>query len=188
MLAALASSPATKALDPDPFPRHSLRHPVYAALLHFGFETADFKGLGFNPLRVIDRQSRVAYLDVAGAIRDIFVAIYPELGDIQGERIRGAIKDSFKEQGWDDPSADMEKLAEPAFGRFVAILRADPKPDRGLRTLLARLEELDDYGFFDVTESHESLWDSAQPIVIRIHTTRRFKSEVQQGSIDGMAE
>ena len=40
MLAALASSPATKALDPDPFPRHSLRHAVYAALLHFGFETA----------------------------------------------------------------------------------------------------------------------------------------------------
>ena len=40
VLAALASSPATKALDPDPFPRHSLRHPVYAALLHFGFETA----------------------------------------------------------------------------------------------------------------------------------------------------
>ena len=41
VLAALASSPATKALDPDPFPRHSLRHAVYAALLHFGFETAD---------------------------------------------------------------------------------------------------------------------------------------------------
>ena len=50
MLAALASSPATKALDPDPFPRHSLRHAVYAALLHFGFETADEendKRLGF---------------------------------------------------------------------------------------------------------------------------------------------
>ena len=40
VLAALASPPATKALDPDPFPRHSLRHAVYAALLHFGFETA----------------------------------------------------------------------------------------------------------------------------------------------------
>lgn len=25
----------------------------------------------------------------------IFVAIYPELGDIQGERIRKALKDSF---------------------------------------------------------------------------------------------
>ena len=46
MLAALASSPATKALDPDPFPRHSLRHAVYAALLHFGFETATFKANG----------------------------------------------------------------------------------------------------------------------------------------------
>ena len=40
VLAALASPPATKALDPDPFPRHSLRHAVYAALLHFGLETA----------------------------------------------------------------------------------------------------------------------------------------------------
>ena len=40
----------------------------------------DFHGLGFNPLQVIDRRSRMAYLDVAGALRDIFVAIYPELG------------------------------------------------------------------------------------------------------------
>ena len=52
------------------------------------------------------------------------------------------------------------------------ILRADPKPDRGLRTLLGRLEELDDYKFFDIAESHESLWDSDQPIVIRIHSTQ----------------
>jgi hypothetical protein len=29
-----------KALDPDPFPCRSLRHAVYAALLHFGLETA----------------------------------------------------------------------------------------------------------------------------------------------------
>jgi hypothetical protein len=35
VLAALASPPATKALDPDPFPCRSLRHAVYAALLHF---------------------------------------------------------------------------------------------------------------------------------------------------------
>ena len=132
----------------------------------------DFHGLGFNPLQVIDRQSRMAYLDVAGALRDIFVAIFPELGDIQGERIRKAIKESFIENGWDDPNADLAELAEPQFGRFVEILRADPKPDRGLRTLLGRLEELDDYGFFDLAESHESLWASEQPIVIRIHATQ----------------
>ena len=75
----------------------------------------DFNGLGFNPLQVMNRQSRMAYLDVAGALRDIFVAIFPELGDIQGERIRKAIKDSFVEAGWGDPSADLAQLSEPAF-------------------------------------------------------------------------
>jgi DNA polymerase III delta prime subunit len=132
----------------------------------------DFHGLGFNPLRVMDRESRMGYLDVAGALRDIFVAIYPELGDIQAERLRRAIKDSFVEAGWDDVNAVLAELQEPAFKRFVEILRADPKPDRGLRTLLARLEELGDYGFFDVGESRESLWESEQLIVIRIHTTQ----------------
>jgi len=132
----------------------------------------DFQGLGFNPLQVIDRKSRSAYLDVAGAMRDIFVAIYPELGDIQGANIRRAIRDSFTELGWDDPNADLSKLPEPSFHRFVEILRADPKPNAGLRTLLARLEELDDYKLFDLAESHKSLWDSDQPIVIRIHSTQ----------------
>ena len=132
----------------------------------------DFAGLRFNPLQVIERDSRMAYLDVAGALRDIFVAIFPELGDIQGERIRAAIKDSFVEAGWSDPNAVLSELTEPDFKRFVEILRADPRPDRGLRTLLARLGELADYGFFDLSESRESLWESDQPIVIRIHTTQ----------------
>ena len=41
MFAALPSPPATKALDPNLFPRLSLRHAVYADLLHFGLETAN---------------------------------------------------------------------------------------------------------------------------------------------------
>jgi len=132
----------------------------------------DFHGLGFNPLEVTERESRMAYLDVAGALRDIFVAIFPELGDIQADRIRRAIKDSFIEAGWDDPKVVLGETPEPEFKRFVEILREDPKPDRGLRTLLARLEELEDYGFFSLGESRESLWESEQPIVIRIHTTQ----------------
>jgi hypothetical protein len=132
----------------------------------------DFHGLGFNPLQVIDRSSRMAYLDVAGALRDIFVAIFPELGDIQGERIRKAIKDSFIEKGWDDPQAELAQLSEPPFARFVQILQSDPKPDRGLKTLLSRLEELQDYGFFQSEGTQESLWESEHPVVLRIHSTQ----------------
>ena len=130
----------------------------------------DFHGLGFNPLQVIDRKTRMAHLDVAGAMRDIFTAIYPEIGDIQADRVRKAIKESFEESGWASGEAG---ASEPAFKRFVEILRGDPKPDRGLRTLLARLGELDDYGFFDTgIESQGSLWEGTLPTVIRIHTTQ----------------
>ncbi len=132
----------------------------------------DFHGLGFNPLQVLGRDSRMAYLDVAGALRDIFMAIFPELGDVQGERIRRAIKESFIEAGWGDPNTALAQTPEPEFKRFVEILRDDPKPDRGLHTLLARLEELEDYGFFDGQEARESLWESERPIIIRIHTTQ----------------
>ena len=130
----------------------------------------DFDGLGFHPLRVPRRESATAHLDhldVAGSLRDIFSAIFPELGDLQCERIRSAIKESFVEAGW--PGSD---LPEPEFRRFVEILRSNPKPDAGLRTLLARFEELDDYGFFEVGQVRESLWESDRPVVIRIHATQ----------------
>ena len=60
----------------------------------------DFDGLGFNPLRVTNPESARAYLDVAGSLRDIFGAIFPELGDLQCDSIRRAIKESFGEAGW----------------------------------------------------------------------------------------
>ena len=131
----------------------------------------DFDGLGFHPLQVADRTARSPHLDIAADLRDIFMAIYPELGDLQGERIRTAVKDSFVEAGW-GPHGAANGAAEPAFVRFVEILRAIPRPDRGLSTLLARLNELDDYGFFHVRESHQSLWDHDRPTVIRVHTTQ----------------
>ena len=132
----------------------------------------DFDGLNFNPLQVIDRNSRMAHLDVAGAVRDIFAAIYPELGDIQADRVRRAVKDSFVERGWNEPGMAPSDAEEPPFRRFVEILRSDPKPDRGLRNLLARLDELDDYGFFDLRESHGNLWEGERTTVIRIYTTQ----------------
>jgi len=140
----------------------------------------DYGGdLGFNPLQVVDRQSRTAYLDVAVALRDIFVAVYPKLGPVQRERIRQAISESFVEQGWGDQIVDLSSLKEPSFGRFLEILRADPKPDMGLRTLLARLNELEDYGFFSVPAPRESLLEGEQPTVIRI---RRGSSDRVQSA------
>ncbi len=132
----------------------------------------DFDGLGFNPLHVLDRTSKFGYLDVAGALRDIFTAIFPELGDIQAEHIRKSIKDSFMEKGWGTSDLSSEKLEEPEFMRFFEILKDNPKPDRGLKTLINRLEELADYGFFDVRETRASLWESDIPTIIRIHTSQ----------------
>ena len=128
----------------------------------------DFDSLGFNPLQVIDRRDQTAYLDVAGTVRDIFSAIYPQIGDIQADQIRKAIKESFLEAGWGEQDTSSE-LREPPFRRFVEILRSEPKPNTGLRNLLARLDELDDYRFFKAGDPQPSLWDSDQPTVIRIH-------------------
>jgi len=132
----------------------------------------DCHGLDFNPLQVINKESPTAYLDVAGSIRDIFMAIFPEIGDLQGEAIRDAIKESFTEQGWGNDKMDASQLSEPRFDRFLEILRTYPNPDKGLRTLLARLNELSDYGFFNISETHSSLWQSNEVIVIRIHATQ----------------
>ena len=130
----------------------------------------DFDGLGFNPLRVFDRSKRMAHIDVAGAVRDIFAAIYPELGDLQADRIRRAVKESFEETGWANGN---EGASEPAFKRFVEILRDDPNPDRGLKTLLARLGELEDYRFFEAgDETQGNLWEGELPTVVRVHTTQ----------------
>ena len=138
----------------------------------------DFDGLGFNPLRVLDRSLNSAHLDIAGIIRDIFMAIYPDLGPLQGAKIRTAVKQSFEELGWGG-AADTEALTEPTFRRFLEIMRSEPKPGIGLKNLLARLDELDDYGFFEVGTERGSLWNADRPTVIRIH---RSKNDVLQNA------
>ena len=143
----------------------------------------DFDGLGFNPFHVPDRNDRRAYLGIAGVLRDIFMAIYPNLGDLQGEAVRGAVKECFVEAGWSGHETDPAELSEPAFKRFFEILAEQENPDRGHRNLLVRLEELNDYGFFDVGKVHGSLWDSRKPTVIRIHRTQ---SDVLQNAFSSL--
>jgi hypothetical protein len=128
--------------------------------------TTDFAGLGFNPLRV-DGAGPTAYVDVAGTLRDIFASIFPDLGDIQLEEMRQAIKQSYDE-GWAIARDGGERPGPPAFRSFFDILRSKQKPNANL---LARLQELADYGFFDAAGDRASLLAEPRPTLVRVHTT-----------------
>jgi DNA phosphorothioation-dependent restriction protein DptH len=115
----------------------------------------EFNGLGFNPLR-IDGPQPTAHVDVAGTLRDIFSSIFPDLGDLQLEELRQAIKQSYDDLGWGDRSGIAVERSTPPFRAFFDILGSKPKPNLGL---LARLQELADYGFFDgVLENRRASW------------------------------
>lgn len=124
-------------------------------------------GLGFNPMRVVS-QSAHGWLDNVGMLRDILAAIFPEMGDIQTNEIRQAIKDSYVEQGYQTRDTAPRELSTPEFHRFYQILRNRPKTSPGV---LARLEELDDYGLFRTSSDRFSLLQGSHPTVLRIHTT-----------------
>lgn len=129
--------------------------------------TVRYAGLGFNPLQV-DSDAPLAYLDNVGMLRDIFAAIFPELGDVQLGRLREALKQSYLDQGWEPGQCG----ATPAFRAFLDLLRADAKPDKGLLTLLNRFSELDDYGLFKAGGELPSLLDQHRLALIEIHGTQ----------------
>ena len=128
-----------------------------------------FQGLTFNPLKVLDREERYAYIDVIEYVKDTFAAIFPTLGDRQTHMIYSALKTSFKEYGWDDQGADLSKLEEPPFGRFYEILTDGARTDAGL---LGRLEPLADRGFFNYIDSTVDLWSQDGPVLVQVHSAR----------------
>lgn len=128
--------------------------------------------LGFNPLQVqlgAGPPSPSAHVDSAGMMRDVFSAIFPDLGDVQLGTLREAIKKSFESRGWgggrvpEDPAA-----AVPPFRDFFQRLISADKPDRGLVT---RLKELDDYGVFSGAAAGTRLLDEPTPAVLQIHSS-----------------
>jgi len=131
---------------------------------------SDCQSLGFNPMRVTDH-SPLAHVESAGLLRDIFAAIFPELGDLQLEAIRTAIKSSYEAQGW-GPQGNSESLQPPPFRAFFQNLQASGRTDARTQTLLARLTELDDYLFFNDSPAGQSLLNEKRPVVLQIHTTQ----------------
>jgi type IV secretory pathway VirB4 component len=126
--------------------------------------TVSYAGLGFNPLQVVS-DAPLAYMDNVTLLRDNFVAIFPDLGDVQLGRVREAIKQSYTDRGW-----SLGTRGEiPPFNAFYDLLKVDPKPDKGLMT---RLAELADYGLFESTTGAPSLLDSATPTLVQIHSSQ----------------
>jgi DNA phosphorothioation-dependent restriction protein DptH len=112
----------------------------------------------------------LGHLENAGQLRDIFAAIFPELGDLQREAIRSALKETYESEGW-GTSKKRKTPAVPGFREFLTRLQQAPRPDTSRRALLARLGELDDYGFFKTTTENPSLLLAQQPVVLQIHRT-----------------
>lgn len=130
---------------------------------------SDGRSLGFNPMRVT-HDGPLAHVESAGQLRDIFAAIFPDLGDLQLEQLRGAIKASYQELGWGNGVT--EGLQPPPFRRFVELLRQQERPDTRTQTLLARLSELDDFEFFRGEQGAKSLLESTHPQILRVHVSK----------------
>jgi hypothetical protein len=168
-LVSLCYQLATKGITPIVFSYHDDIDEQLVSLFP-GIRLVDCSNLGFNPMRVPDGQVH-GHLENAGQLRDIFAAIFPELGDLQREAIRGALKSTYESKGWGATSRKKGARSVPEFGAFLGQLRAITKPDAGTRALLARLGELDDYGFFTAASDDQSLLESKSSIVLQIHRT-----------------
>jgi DNA phosphorothioation-dependent restriction protein DptH len=130
-----------------------------------GVRFLDHATLGFNPLHIAD-DNPTAYIDSAGMMRDIFAAIFPDLGDIQTGKMRTAIKESYEKLGW---KTGVHGRGTPPFRDFYLRLKSEDRPDRGL---LTRLEELDDYGVFESAGNQQRLLDDSAPVVVKVHATQ----------------
>jgi len=124
-----------------------------------GVKRINHDTLGFNPLAVCNDKPK-AHIESAGMLRDIFSAIFPELGEIQTDMIRRAIKKSYLD------AAAMN--SHPEFKDFFQILQSEAKPDKGL---IARLDELNDFGLFNAAKGTENLLDTNSPYAISLHGT-----------------
>ncbi len=128
-----------------------------------GVQAVSYDGLGFNPMEVIATNPH-AYVESVDMLRDVFSAIFPDLGEVQLGSLRKALKKSYEDRGWLN---DGSRGETPGFGDFLDILKATPKVDQ---KMLTRLEELADYGLFDRQSGSPSLLDATRPTLVQIHS------------------
>ena len=91
-------------------------------------------------------------------MRDIFSGIFPDLGNLQTDQIRQAIKQSY----------EASRGRAPRFRDFYAILEHSPNPTKAL---WRRLSELDDYGLFSSASDASNLLATTTPSIVCLHRT-----------------
>lgn len=124
----------------------------------------DFHAIGFNPMAMVE-PTAFGPAEAAGTLRDIFAAIFPDLGEIQLASIRDTIVDVYRDFGWSE-----QRSGEiPPFSAVWERLQRNPKMDA---KVLIRLRELRDYGIFHSPEPQASLLNYSVPVVIRLHTSQ----------------
>jgi DNA phosphorothioation-dependent restriction protein DptH len=124
--------------------------------------------LGYNPMQVSGK-AEFAHLDNAGALKDIFSAIWPDLGDVQLAELRKSIVWSYEQAGWGTEQSENKRI--PEFATFYRRLKQGDHPDKGLKALLVRLDELHDYGLFQSHGEARSLLASTKPSIVGLHHT-----------------
>src|SRR5271166_2155553 len=110
----------------------------------------------------------LGHMESASLLRDIFASIFPDLGDLQLETLRAAIKSSYEDLGW---GSTVETPSVPKFRAFLEKLFDAGRSDARTQTLLARLKELDDFHFFSEAGDGPSLLDERGPAILQIHKT-----------------
>ena len=132
----------------------------------------DFNGLGFNPLHVVDPENRMAHLDVAarcGTSSTPFTRTSVTCRRIASAGPSGTVSPKRAGETLLRLLPTWRSRRSTASWRFCA---ATLSRIRACTPCWRELDELDDYGFFQVSESYGSLWESEQPTVVRIHTTQ----------------
>ena len=157
---------------PIVFSYHNDIDEILVGKLGDNVQYVDYGGLGYNPLKVIS-DNPIGYIDNISMLRDIFASIFTDLGDIQLGRIREALKQSYLDKGWGDVGKDRDCLEFPEFQSFYDYLQATNKKDKVDKGVLTRLDELNDYGFFQKALSEvQCLLETSKLVIIRIHKTQ----------------
>lgn len=128
-------------------------------------QVSSLRDAKFNPLRLTQQEmdeNPDAYVDSSFAVRDLFSAIFPTLGDIQLAQIREAVVKTYVSFGW---ASDEGSREVPSLQDVYGVLKKSKDTDRNL---MARLEEIFAYKGLFQGGKERSFLQSRQPVLFKL--------------------